>query len=173
MKSPEPEQVTAAGFPTGLVGLALSVICLLLLGQLPQTPAGEGWYASPAFFPVVAIGLVVLGAVGQWWAGLRRRRQDTPAQDEPDDEIDASRTDPRLAVMAIVGLLVYQGLILVVGFAPATFLLVIGGARLCGLSRRVAWLFGLCLALVLYGVFVIVFKVGLPTPLLLEWVTGG
>lgn len=161
------------GFSSVLVGLVLSVACLLLLGQLPETPAGEPWYASPAFFPVLAIGLVVLGALGQGWVSLRRDRDAGAAQDETEDEVDASRTDPRLAVLAIGGLIVYLGLIGLFGFVVATLLLVLGGARLCGLKGRTAWLVGLGLSLALYGIFEMVFKVGLPTPLLLEWVTGG
>lgn len=162
-----------AGIARWVVGLCLSTGSLLLLAQLPPTPAGEGWYASSAFFPLAAIVLVVMGALTHLW----QTRRTLPgagekAADAAEDEIDASVTDPRLAVIAIAGLVIYQGLIVLLGFAPATLLFVVAGARLCSLSVRHAVGVGLVLSLVLYGVFVSLFKVGLPDPLLLQWVTG-
>lgn len=165
--------VGVGGIARWTVGLGLTIVSLLLLAQLPPSPAGEGWYGSPAFFPVAAIALVVAGALAHLW---QSRRLSAAASDEhsdaSEDEIDASGTDPRLAVVAILGLLVYQGLIVLLGFGLATWLFVVAGARLCSLSVRQALAVGLALSLVLYGVFVSLFKVGLPDPLLLQWVTG-
>ncbi len=162
-----------AGIARWMVSLGLAVGSLLLLAQLPETPAGEGWYASAAFFPAAAIVLVAAGAVAHLWQ--RRRTANDVREDNADaaeDEINASGSDPRLAVVAIVGLLVYQGLIVLLGFGLASLLFVVAGARLCSLNVRQAVGVGLVLSLVLYGVFVALFKVGLPSPLLLQWVMG-
>ena len=162
-----------AGIARWTVSLGLAVGSLLLLAELPETPAGEGWYGSAAFFPAAAIVLVAAGALAHLW---QHRRAVTDAReddsDAAEDEIDASGTDPRLAVVAIVGLLVYQGLIVLLGFGLASLLFVVAGARLCSLNVRQAVGVGLVLSLALYGVFVALFKVGLPDPLLLQWVLG-
>lgn len=170
----ESSVVGVAGIARWTVGLGLTVCSLLLLGQLPPTASGEDWYASPAFFPMVAIGLVAAGALVHLWQSwclpADTAKEDSDASE---DEIDASGTDPRLAVVAIVGLAAYQGLIMLLGFAPGTLLFVVAGARLCSLNLRHALAVGLVLSLVLHGVFVSLFRVGLPTPLLLQWVLGG
>jgi hypothetical protein len=169
----EGSPIGVAGIARWTVGLCLTIGSLLLLAQLPPTPAGEAWYASSAFFPVAAIVLVVMGALTHLWQ-TRHAPPDASekASDATEDEIDASGTDPRLAVIAIVGLVIYQGLIVLLGFGLATLLFVVAGARLCSLSVRHSLVVGLVLSLVLYGVFVSLFKVGLPDPLLLQWVTG-
>lgn len=171
--SSEPSAVGVTGIARWTIGLGLAVCSLLLLSQLPPSPAGEGWYASPAFFPVAAIALVVAGALAHLWQNKQTTADDSnDSADAAEDEIDASGTDPRLAVVAIWGLLIYQGLIVLLGFGLATVLFVVAGARLCRLSMRRAWVVGLVLSLVLYGVFVSLFKVGLPDPLLLQWLAG-
>lgn len=169
----ESSVVGVAGIARWTIGLGLTVSSLLLLAQLPPSPAGEGWYASPAFFPVTAIALVVAGALAHLWQNQQTAVDAVEdSSDAAEDEIDASGTDPRLAVVAILGLLLYQGLIVLLGFGLATLLFVLAGARLCSLSVRKALAVGLVLSLVLYGVFVGLFKVGLPDPLLLQWVMG-
>ncbi len=163
-----------AGIARWVVALGLIGISLVLLTHLPHAPSSEGWYASAAFFPTVAIILVVAGGVSYLWQSSRSSAESSHvATDAAEDEIDASGTNPRLAAIAVLGLLAYQGLIMLLGFVVATLLFVVAGARLCSLDVKRSIVIGAVLSLVLYGVFVSLFKVGFPTPLLLEWITGG
>lgn len=153
----------------------LLIACIVLSTHLPPNAVGEPWYASPALFPFATLTLTSLGGLAHlvtWWR-QNRLEADDDNTDAAEDEIDASTSDPRLAFWAIVMLLLYPAVIATVGFAVATCLFVVAGAWLCSLSiRRAVWV-GALLAATLYGVFVLLFKVGLPQPLLWQVLTGG
>lgn len=160
---------------TWLVVPFLLITCIILLSFLPPNGAGEPWYASPALFPLAALTLTALGGLSHlvtWW----RQNQLDEGEDKTDaaeDEIDASTSDPRLAVWGIVMLLLYPAVITAVGFAVSTCLFIVAGAWLCSLCIRRALVVGALVAATLHGVFVLLFKVGLPQPLLWQLLTGG
>ena len=80
---------------------------------------------------------------------LRPASGDAPvaATDAPDDEIDATESDPRRAGLGALLLLLYPAAITIAGFAPATLVFVVAGTRVCGLS----WQRGLVVGGVLAG----------------------
>lgn len=160
---------------TWLVVPFLLISCIILLSFLPPNGPGEPWYASPALFPLSALTLTALGGLSHlviWWR-QNRLEDGEDKTDAAEDEIDASTSDPRLAGWGIVMLLSYPAAIATVGFALSTCLFVVAGAWLCKLSLRRAVLVGGLVAATLYGVFVLLFKVGLPQPLLWQLLTGG
>lgn len=171
----KPQTEAVPNSATWLVVPSLLIACLILSSFLPANAVGEAWYASPALFPFAALTLTALGGLAHlvaWW----RQNQAEAGDDNTDaaeDEIDASASDPRLALWAIVMLLVYPAVIATAGFAVATGLFVLAGAWLCNLSVRRALLVGSVLAATLHGVFVVLFKVSLPQPLLWQWLVGG
>lgn len=153
----------------------LLISCIVLSTHLPPNGVGEPWYASPAFFPFAALALTSLGGLAHlvtWWRQNRLAADDVNT-DAAEDEIDASTSDPRLAFWAILMLLLYPAVIAIVGFAVSTCLFVVAGAWLCSLNIRRAVLVGGLLAATLHGVFVLLFKVGFPQPLLWQMLTGG
>lgn len=142
--------------------------CALLALRLPATPSGEPWHGSPAMFPALALVLVAgctLAVV------LQRLRRPTTAAGPiaADDEVDATDSDPRRAGLGALLLLLYPAAITAVGFAPATLVFVVAGTRVCGLPWRRGLLVGGVLAATLHAVFVGLFHVGLPAPLILAW----
>lgn len=151
---------------------AVVVTCALLALRLPATPAGEAWHGSPAMFPALALLLAAgsaLALVVQRWRRGAPGAAAVAAADVPDDEIDATDSDPRRAGLGALLLLLYPAAIAAVGFAPATLVFVLAGSRVCGLSWRRGLLIGGVLAATLHAVFVGLFHVGLPTPLILDW----
>ena len=142
--------------------------CALLALRLPATPQGEPWHGSPAMFPALALVLVAgctLAVV------LQRLRRPTTAAGPiaADDEVDATDSDPRRAGLGALLLLLYPAAITAVGFAPATLVFVVAGTRVCGLPWRRGLVVGGVLAATLHAVFVGLFHVGLPAPLILAW----
>lgn len=175
--TPTQEQASAPPRPrtgqiAGMVLLAaVLAVSVLLALRLPATPAGEPWHGSPAMFPALAL----LLAAGSALALVAQRLRPAPGQglvaaaDVPDDEIDATESDPRRAGLGVLLLLLYPAAITIAGFAPATLVFVVAGTRVCGLSWQRGLLVGGLLAAALHAVFVGLFHVGLPTPLLLDW----
>lgn len=146
--------------------------CALLALRLPATPPGEPWHGSPAMFPALALVLAAGCALAVVWQRLRRPAPaagPTAADDVPDDEVDATDSDPRRAGLGALLLLLYPAAITAVGFAPATLVFVVAGTRVCGLPWRRGLVVGGVLAATLHAVFVGLFHVGLPAPLILAW----
>lgn len=146
--------------------------CALLALRLPATPQGEPWHGSPAMFPALALVLAAGCALAVVWQRLRRPAPaagPTAADDVPDDEVDATDSDPRRAGLGALLLLLYPAAITAVGFAAATLVFVVAGTRVCGLPWRRGLVVGGVLAATLHAVFVGLFHVGLPAPLILAW----
>lgn len=162
--------------------LALSVGLAASIGALVQGIAhAEAWYQSPAFFPLAAMLLTAVAAVGSLVRSWRQRvsgaaivtggqsgaadaSTSESSADDDADEFDASASQPRRALAAIVLLLLYPLAVAFAGLVIGTMAFVTAIASQAGLPLRRALLVALLLALVLHAVFVLGFRVWFPEP---------
>lgn len=139
------------------LGIALGTISAVLAWFTPALTGGDAggqpYYTRSAFFPWVALGLVIV--FGAWTAGQAIRG--TPREES--DEIEADNTSVRIAIGGMVLLAAYIVLSMAVGYALATFLALGSLGLWAGLPRRVSLLLALITTAVLYGIFVWGFKV--------------
>lgn len=150
-----------------ILSVTLGLLALLLALNLTSLVAGmeraEHWYESAGSFPLIALGLVLLGAVGHLWA--LRSRGDQALGDE-EVEVRGSRIGTALIGLLLTLLLVPA--VLLLGFAPGLWLFTLAVTRASGLPWRRGLVFATVLAVVLHLVFVKVFNVWFPQP----WVAG-
>jgi Tripartite tricarboxylate transporter TctB family len=105
------------------------------------------WYASPALFPRLALGVM---AVAGWWEVLRHRRGATVAGSE---ELDADEVDLRMAAQAIVAFAAYAWLVPILGFLTGSVLFLLACGRIVRLSwKQSAWL-AFPLSVVMWAIF--------------------
>jgi len=133
-----------------IIASALALATPVLTGGFD---AGQAYYARPAFFPWLALGMVVaFGAwtAGQAWRGIER---------EQSDEIEAAHTSVPVALggAAIFG--IYVVLAWAVGYAAATLMTLLAAARWVKLPPRTGLILAVTTTAILYGVFVLGFRV--------------
>ncbi|MBL8382915.1 MAG: tripartite tricarboxylate transporter TctB family protein [Burkholderiales bacterium] len=148
-------------FAFALAGATLMLLApRLIQGYNPDQP----YYARSAFFPWLALSLVVLFGGWSTWQAVRGVRR------ELSDELDVAHTSvPRaLAGAAVVGL--YILLCAAVGYPAATCACVFLLARQTRLSRAASLLMALVLTATLYLVFVVGFKVWFAPSWLAGWI---
>ena len=153
-----------------ILSVALGLMAFLLVLNLKVLVAGleraEHWYESAGSFPLIAMGLVMLGAVAHLWA-LRSRGDEALGDEEV--EVRGSRIGIALAGLALVVLLAPA--VLFLGFAPGVWLFALTVTRVSGLPWRRCLVFATMLAVVLHLVFVNVFNVWFPRPWVLGWLS--
>ena len=146
---------------------ALAVGAGLLAVATPALTGGGGagmpYYMRSAFFPWLALGLVVV--FGGWtafqaWRGTGR---------DLSDEIDAANTSAPKALGGAVLLGLYILLSMAAGYAVATFASVCLLGLLVGIRRRTLVLLALIVTAVLYTLFVFGFGVWFSPSWLQRW----
>lgn len=150
------------------VGIAVPItvlaVCILALARMDALVAGQhqasSWYASPDFFPIVAAALAACGASMQLAKVFRRYTAANIAVAA--DEIDAGSSRPGLALVGLVAMAIYPGLVAVFGYGSATFLFMFILALMLGVTWRRSFVGAAASALVLYVVFTIAFRVWFP-----------
>ncbi len=133
-----------------LVGL---VLAMLTPGLIKGYSADQPYYIKSAFFPWIALSLVVV--FGGWSLGQSLRR----IERDLSDELDVEHTSVWRALGGAALLLVYVLLCAALGFAAATFISVFLFAKLAALSLRTSLILAGSMTALLYSVFVIGFKV--------------
>ena len=150
-----------------ILSVTLGLLALLLALNLKSLVAGMEravyWYESAGSFPLIALGLVVLGAAGHLW-NLRSRGD----QALGDEEVEVRGSRIGTALIGLVLTLLLVPAVLLLGFAPGLWLFALTVTRASGLPWRRCAVFATVLAAVLYLVFVKVFNVWFPQP----WVSG-
>lgn len=141
-----------AGFVLGLTLLGLS-LAVLTPQLIKGYNADQPYYLKSAFFPWLALSLVVI--FGGWSLGQTLRRTERDLS----DELDVEHTSVWRALGGAALLLLYVLLCAALGFAAATFISVFLFAKLAALSLRTSLLLAGILSALLYSVFVIGFKV--------------
>jgi Tripartite tricarboxylate transporter TctB family len=138
---------------------ALRVVVLLLLSGaaallwvatpwlIHPFPHDVPWYASPAMFPRMALGVMALAG---FWEVLRHRRGATSAGS---DELDAGEVDLRMVAQAVVAFAVYTWAVPVVGFLSSSVLFLVVCGRIVRLSWRQSALLGGPLAVFMWAIF--------------------
>lgn len=135
--------------------------------QIAAAASAEAWYASSAFFPRLALGLMLVGALAHLARLLAGARADAG------EEIDADSSTPRPALFAATLFAGYALAALWIGFAAATALFALVLLLALGWPLRFAMIFAAVAAGVLYAVFVLALGIWFPVPHLLGWVSGG
>ncbi len=133
-----------------IIASALVLATPLLTGGLD---ASQAYYARPAFFPWLALGMVVVfGAwtAGQAWRGIER---------EQSDEIEAEHTSVPVALGGAVLFGIYVGLAWAVGYAAATLITLIAAGRWVKLPPRTGLILAVTTTAILYAVFILGFRV--------------
>ncbi len=150
------------------LSLVLGLMALLIAVQLPALVQGmaqaEPWYESPGAFPLLAAGLILLGAAAhlvQLW-----RRGDAALGDE---EVETGDGRPRVALLGLALFVLAVPAVLLLGFAPGVGLFLLAAARGSGLPWVRSTVFAAATAGVLQVVFVEVFHVWFPQPWILGW----
>jgi hypothetical protein len=137
--------------------LAITLVGLVLAMLTPELIKGysadQPYYIKSAFFPWIALSLVVI--FGGWSLGQSLRR----IERDLSDELDVEHTSVWRALGGAALLLVYVLLCAAVGFAAATFISVFLFAKLAALSLRTSLILAGSMTALLYSVFVIGFKV--------------
>jgi hypothetical protein len=153
-----------------ILSVTLGLVALLLALNLEVLVAGmdraEHWYESAGSFPLIAMGLVMLGAAGHLWS--LRSHGDRALGDE-EVEVRGNRIGVGLAGVALVALLVPA--VLWLGFAPGLGLFALAVTRASGLPWRGSLVFSTLLAVILHLVFVKVFSIWFPQPWISGWLT--
>ena len=143
----------------GLAGLVMIIATPhLIAGHNSDQP----YYLQSAFFPWVALTIVcVFGFIGalQAFAGVERVQS---------DEIESGDSSVVLGVfgMVIFGLSVFVSLIF--GYAISVWISALALGLIARLSFKLSILISSLLAVALYGIFVIGFKVWFPTAWILN-----
>lgn len=146
---------------------ALAVTASALMIATPALTGGQAegqpYYARSAFFPWVALALVV--AFGGWtawqaWRGTGRNLS---------DEIEAENTSVPKALGGAALLGLYIVLNLVAGYAVSTFVVLCILGRWVALPTRMTLLLAGVVTAVLYGIFVFGFKVWFAPSLIQGW----
>lgn len=140
--------------------VVLVVLALVALGLLLATPwlikpfpQAAPWYESAAMFPRVALGVVIVSACAEFF--LRRRN---PKSTES-DELDSSTANLPKALMIISLFVAYCFLVPILGYLSSSFMFLLVGGRIAGLSLRLALVLAGALSLVMWAVFQITLKV--------------
>lgn len=137
-------------FALTLLGLALALLTpQLIKGYSAEQP----YYIKSAFFPWMALALVIV--FGAWSLGQTLRR----IERDLSDELDVEHTSVWRALGGAALLLVYVLLCTALGFAAATFISVFLFAKLAALTLRTSLMLAGAMTALLYSVFVIGFKV--------------
>ncbi len=135
--------------------------------QIAASASAEAWYASSAFFPRLALGLMLAGALAHLARLLAGARADAG------EEIDADSSAPRPALFAVLLFAGYALAALWIGFIAATALFAFVLLLALGWPLRFALIFAAIAAGALYAVFVLALGIWFPAPQLLRWVSGG
>lgn len=137
--------------------LALTLMGLALALLTPQLVKGysadQPYYIKSAFFPWLALALVIV--FGGWSLGQTLRR----IERDLSDELDVEHTSVWRALGGAALVLLYVLLCAALGFAAATFVSVFLFAKLAALPLRASLMLAGVMTALLYSVFVIGFKV--------------
>lgn len=150
-----------------VLGLMAGAIALNLPALVNGTELAAHWYESAGAFPLLAAGLILLGALVHL---LRLRQRGDAALGDEEVETGEGRLGVALAGLAFFVLLVPA--VLLLGFAPGVALFLLAACRGAGLPWRASALFAVIAATVLQLVFVELFHVWFPEPWVEPWITG-
>lgn len=159
-------RAVARGLCAGFLGVSL-VLGLGLDRWISGSGNGLPWYESARLFPLLAITLVVLGALAQLLM-LHRAKAAAGEEDEADAEVDARGSRGPLVAAGAASLVAMALLTGWIGFAPSVAVVTGLLAHAAGLGTRRALVFSIVLAALLHLVFVLGFDVWFPAPRVLE-----
>ena len=144
----------------GIVLLGTSILTFTLSGSIQAIGLGDNLDPGPKAFPIGLAALLALGGLIELWLSRIETNQDLKMQ-IPSNRVETV-SNPRTVLLLLACFLVYVLLVPWLGFALSTVVMAPAMMILLGNSWKQSLLVSIILIIVIYALFVVLFKVPLP-----------